>query len=245
MHVALAKALPRRSRRWSSPQPAPRSLRRPATTSGNSRRCSPRTRASASCEAGGWDATSASVSSFMIRPRGRFFERASSSRHAAAAFSTSSLRIAGEASCPVQLAPRHGWRALPFESPWPTGARAHASGESWTKKRSPPQLAVIQAPKHEPRRPSSPTGRPHARPDHPLTARGQAAASARGLSYAQNWRKATVRRVLALRMKTQGDGLREGGSIRRPVSQARGYVFGVIRCPVGRAPSTSRSAWLG
>lgn len=32
-----------------------------------------------------------------------------------------------------------------------------------------------------------------------------------------------------------GDGLGQGGSVRRAVSQARGYVFGVIRCPVGRS----------
>ena len=40
-------------------------------------------RSGASWSAGGCAATSASVSSFMIRPRGRFFDRASSSRQAA------------------------------------------------------------------------------------------------------------------------------------------------------------------
>ena len=45
---------------------------------------------------GGWSASSPSVSSLTIRPRGRFFDRASVSRHAASAFrrpSTAGLRL--------------------------------------------------------------------------------------------------------------------------------------------------------
>ena len=57
---------------------------------------SPRTRPRSSWVLGGWTASSPSVSSLTIRPRGKFLPRASVSRHAASAFrrpSTAGLRL--------------------------------------------------------------------------------------------------------------------------------------------------------